>query len=223
MCLNTVLIQTIVVMIFFIPLYVHKLNSTSSFSCSLPPVKHVKYGALGRLIGFELTVCWLTDENISQASKTLSYFCKVDTILMECSTCHMAMIQGIRDCKWRGKFVLYTEWNSEKVARLELLKCWTSESVSVCLCAPLCAFMCYLRCSMQLLLWQQWDSQHNNSTTDVVVLCHGPETYSGDLCSTNRSALFVSYVCLPQKRENSCLWVSGKWDRGRVGLLWLSK
>ena len=96
------------------------LTTSATLSAKRLPVKHVKYCALGSLIIFELTVCWLMDENISQASKTLSYFCKVHIILIECSTHHIAMIHGIRYFKWRGKFVLYAEWNSKKVARPEL-------------------------------------------------------------------------------------------------------
>lgn len=70
-------------------MFVHKLNRMYNFSYidtePQPPVKHFKYGALGSLIVLELAVGWFADETISRASKTLSYFCKVDIILMECS------------------------------------------------------------------------------------------------------------------------------------------
>lgn len=50
-------------------MFVHRVNSMYNFSYAgteeRSPVKHVKYGALGSLIIFELTVCRLADENIS--------------------------------------------------------------------------------------------------------------------------------------------------------------
>lgn len=65
------------------------------------------------LIILEVTVCWLICENISQASKTLSYFCKVHIFLMKCPTRLVALMLGLRDSEWGEKFVLYAEWNSK--------------------------------------------------------------------------------------------------------------
>ena len=114
---------------------------------------------------------------------------------MECSSHHIAIVQETRDFKRRGgKFLLYTEWSSNKIDRPKLLsaeqaKVCVSARACVCVFVPLCAPMCYLGCSMQPLLWQQGVS--------LQLLWRCVMDKSDDLCSTSRLAIFVYYVSLP--------------------------
>lgn len=76
-------------------------------------LKHVKFdSAMEGLIILEVTIHWLVCENISGASKTLSYFCKVHIFLIKCPT--VSLMLGLKDSEWGEKFVLYAEWNSKK-------------------------------------------------------------------------------------------------------------
>lgn len=119
------------------------------------------------------------------------------------------------------------------------LKCWTSLSVYVCnsepypICqltclftvcvwvcinryASLCVFVCtfmFMRVLFRMLYVTTVMATGSQSTA-VVVLRHRPETHSGDLSNSNRSALFVYYVSPPGKRENKCLC---RWVRQREG------